>query len=299
MSDRVYEIVTERICELLENGTIPWHQPWNPELGMPRSLSTGKLYRGVNVWLLGSSMHASPWWGTYKQVAEREGQVRRGEHSTLVVFWKKTERTVVDEQTGDETERKGFILRYYRVFNAEQCDALQLPELPVELHEHDSIGAAEAIVHGYVDGPGPRLILGGDRACYAPTQDLLRVPLRESFDTAEEFYSTLFHEMTHSAGHATRLARNDLLEFHSFGDESYSREELVAEMGASMLSGLAGIDQVTLPNSAAYLAHWVKVLKGDSRLVVTAAAQAQRAADFITGVEHTAEVRARDHSLAA
>ena len=105
--------------------------------------------------------------------------------------------------------------------------------------------------------------------------------------------------MTHSTGHPSRLARKDLLEFHSFGDESYSSEELVAEMGASMLSGLAGIDQVTLPNSAAYLSHWVKVLKGDSRLVVTAAAQAQRAADCIIGVEHEADAHAHDHKVAA
>jgi antirestriction protein ArdC len=299
MSDRVYEIVTERICELLEAGTVPWHQPWNPELGMPRSLSTGKLYRGINVWLLGSSMYASPWWGTYKQIGEHDGQDRKGERSTLVVFWKQTKRTVVDEQTGNETERKGFSLRYYRVFNAEQCEGLVLPDLPADLHDHDPIEAAESIVDGYVDGPGPRLLIGGDRACYSPSQDLLRVPGREAFETREEFYSTAFHEMTHSTGLATRLARKDLLEFHSFGDASYSREELVAEMGASMLSGLAGIDQVTLPNSAAYLAHWVKVLKGDSRLVVTAAAQAQRAADFITGVEHRADTGVADHRVAA
>ncbi len=289
MSDRVFEIVTERIIELLKDGTVPWHQPWNPELGMPRSLSTGKLYRGVNVWLLGSSMYASPWWGTYRQIAERDGQVRKGERSTLVVFWKQTVRSARDDETGDETERRGFILRYYRVFNAEQCEGLSVPDLVTELHDHDPIEAAEAIADGYLEGSGPRLFVGGDRACYSPSLDELRVPRRETFETAEAYYSTLFHEMTHSTGHASRLARKDLLEFHSFGDESYSREELVAEMGASMLSGLCGIDQVTLPNSAAYLSHWVRVLKGDSRLVVTAAAQAQRAADFITGVEHSSD----------
>lgn len=288
MSDRVYEIVTERICELLENGTVPWHQPWNAELGMPRSLSTGKLYRGVNVWLLGSSMYASPWWGTFKHIADLGGQVRKGERSTLVVFWKKTERTVHDEETGDETERKGFLLRYYRVFNAEQCDGLELPEPPGVTHEHKPIEAAERIAIAYHSSAGaPRLIVGGGRACYSPHSDTLQMPSRDAFETSEEYYSTLFHEMTHSTGHSTRLARENLLELHSFGDESYSQEELVAEMGASMLSGLAGIDQVTLPNSAAYISHWIRVLKGDSRLVVSAAAQAQRAADFIRGIDHT------------
>ena len=296
MSDAVYSIVTERIIELLEKGTVPWHKPWNAELGMPRSLSTGKLYRGVNVWLLGSSDYASPWWGTYQQIHEHGGQVRKGQRSTLVVFWKRTERTVTDEETGEETERQGFLLRYYRVFNAEQCDGLQVPEIPGgDVHDHEPIEAAQAIVDGYVNADGaPRLIFGGDRACYSPSLDVLRMPERHAFETAEAFYSTLLHEMTHSTGHANRLARKDLLEFHSFGDPSYSREELVAEMGASMLSGLAGIDQVTLPGSAAYLSHWITVLKGDVRLVVTAAAQAQRAADFIIGVDHGANTAARE-----
>lgn len=285
MSERVYQIVTERICELLEQGTVPWHQPWNAELGMPRSLSTDKLYRGINVWLLGSAMCTSPWWGTYQQISERGGQVRKGEHGTLVVFWKKTERTVVDHDTGEETEQNGFILRYYRVFNAEQCDGLEVPGIPgAEAREHEPIEAAQLIVDGYINrSDAPRLTYGGDRACYAPRFDTLSMPQPDTFENAEAFYSTIFHEMTHSTGHASRLGRKDLLEFHAFGDESYSREELVAEMGASMLSGLAGIDNVTLPNSAAYLSHWIKVLKGDARLVVVAAAQAQRAADWIAG----------------
>ena len=293
MSNRVYEIVTERICELLENGTVPWHQPWNAELGLPRSLSTGKLYRGVNVWLLGSSMYASPWWGTYKHITKHGGQVRKGERGTLVVFWTQTERTVTDRETGEEAERKGFLLRYYRVFNAEQCDGLEVPEIPgADVHQHEPIETAQVIVDGYINSHGsPRLVYGGQRACYSPSLDLLCMPQGDTFETAEAFYSTLFHEMTHSTGHPSRLDRKDLLEFHSFGDESYAKEELVAEMGASMLSGLSGIDQLTLPSSAAYLSHWVKVLKGDSRLVVTAAAQAQRAADCIVGVDHDAEVQ--------
>jgi antirestriction protein ArdC len=299
MSNRVYDMVTERIIELLDKGTVPWHQPWNAELGMPRSLSTGKLYRGINIWLLGCSQHGSPWWGTYKQVHERDAQVRKGERSTLVVFWKRTDRKVADEATGEETDRSGFILRYYKVFNAEQCDGLQVPELPgSDIHEHEPIDAAEAIVDGYIKADkAPRLEYGGDRACYSPSLDILGMPQRQAFETGEAFYSTLFHEMTHSTGHETRLARKDLLEFHSFGDPSYSREELVAEMGASMLSGLAGIDQVTLPSSAAYLSHWTSVLKGDSRLVVSAAAQAQRAADWITGIDHSAS--ASQQELAA
>lgn len=288
MSDTVYTIVTERICQLLEEGTVPWHQPWNAEMGMPRSLSTKKLYRGINVWLLGASMFGSPWWGSYKQITEAGGQVRKGEHGTVVVFWKKTEYKAKDEAGQDEV-RKGFLLRYYRVFNAEQCENLEVPEIPGadELHEHKPIDAAQEIADGYISRPGsPSLSYGGERAAYSPQRDALYMPQPETFETPEAFYSTIFHEMTHSTGHESRLARTALLEFHKFGDQNYSREELVAEMGASMLSGLCGIEQVTLPNSAAYLSHWLKVLKGDVRLVVSAGAQSQRAADWIIGVEH-------------
>jgi antirestriction protein ArdC len=292
----VYEIVTNRIIELLESGTAPWHKPWNAEMGMPRSLSTGKPYRGINIWLLGCLQYGSPWWGTYRQITEHQGQVRKGEKGTLVIFWKRTERTVRSDETGEESERKGFVLRYYKVFNAEQCDDLVVPELPsTVVHQHEPISAAQAIADGYFIAAGaPRLLSGGDRACYSPSADIVRIPERDTFETAEAYYSTLFHEMSHSTGHESRLARPDLLQFHSFGDESYSREELVAEMGASLLSGLAGIDQLTLPSSAAYLAHWIKALKGDTRLVVTAAAQGQRAADWINGVRHLEDSRPQE-----
>lgn len=293
MSNRVYEIVTERICELLDSGTVPWHQPWNAELGMPRSLSTGKLYRGVNIWLLGSSMYESPWWGTYRNITERGGQVRKGEKSTLVVFWKRTEYKATDDN-GEESDRSGFLLRYYRVFNATQCEGLELPGVPgAQAREHEAIEEAQFIVNGYLNRPGsPPISYGGERAAYSPQLDHLYMPQPETFENAEGFYSTIYHEMTHSTGHENRLARKELLEFHSFGDPSYSREELVAEMGASMLSGLSGIDQITLPQSAAYLSHWVKVLKGDVKLVVQAAAQAQHAADWIMAIEHEQAVAA-------
>jgi hypothetical protein len=134
---------------------------------------------------------------------------------------------------------------------------------------------------GYLAGHNaPSVSYGGSRACYSPSADRLSLPERSSFESAETFYSTAFHELTHSTGHASRLARKDLLEFHRFGDASYSREELVAEMGAAMLSAVAGIHQTTVPLSAAYLASWLKVLRGDSRMIVTAAAQAQKAADM-------------------
>jgi antirestriction protein ArdC len=151
--------------------------------------------------------------------------------------------------------------------------------------DFDAIASAEVIMGTYLGAhDAPEVAYGGSRACYSPSADKVSLPERSSFESAEAFYSTAFHELTHSTGHASRLARKDLLEFHRFGDASYSREELVAEMGAAMLSGSAGIHQTTVPQSAAYLDSWLRVLRGDSRMIVTAAAQAQRAADLVRGI---------------
>ena len=288
----VYEIVTEQVIAALEAGTVPWHQPWNAIGGEPKSLSSRKSYRGVNTFLLSTSAmtagYDSPWWVTYKQASERGGQVRKGEKSTLVVFWKMFKGE--DKVTGKDKQIP--MLRYFRVFNACQCDDLKVPAEP-ERREHLPIESCETIANGYLTSDNaPSIQFGGDRACFSPSLDQVRMPIPEAFKTAEGYYSTLFHELTHSTGSAKRLARKDLLEMHYFGDENYSREELVAEMGAAMLSGVAGIDQLTVPKSAAYIESWLRGLKGDKKLVVAAAGQAQRAADLIRGIQFDKEVAA-------
>lgn len=291
----VYAIVTEQVITALQSGTVPWHKPWSTEVGLPTNLASGKAYRGINPFLLGCAAAAHgygrPYWLTFKQAADRGGHVRRGERSSVVIFWKRLEqRRVSDPTTGEEvTERgPGMVLRYYNVFNVEQCEGIAYPTSSAASNDWEPIEACEHIAARYLAG-GPSIHYGGDRACYSPRLDAVRMPERERFESAEAFYSTLFHELTHSTGHESRLARRDLLEFHAFGDASYSREELVAEMGAAMLAGVAGIEQETVPQSASYLAGWLRVLRGDVRLVVTAAAQAQKAADLIRGVRHESE----------
>ena len=156
---------------------------------------------------------------------------------------------------------------------------------PSSPSDFDAIAECETIMDGYLTSRnGPGIAYAGSRACYSPSADRVSLPERSSFESAEAFYSTAFHELTHSTGHASRLARKDLLEFHRFGDASYSHEELVAEMGAAMLSAVAGIHQTTVPQSAAYLANWLQVLRGDSRMIVIAASQAQKATDLIRGI---------------
>jgi antirestriction protein ArdC len=290
----VYQLVTDQIIDLLDAGTAPWHQPWCNASGgssFPRSLSTGKPYRGINPFLLQvtavSMGYSSPWWGTYDQIKDRGGQVRKGEKGTLIVFWR---RYVRKAKTADEQDRDAFVLRYFKVFNTDQADGLTVPPLPggsaTDSVEFDPVEACETALADYYANDGPQLVYGGNGASYNYVSDIVRMPERSAFESPERFYGTWFHETTHSTGHKNRLARPDLLTFHEFGDENYSREELVAEMGAAFLSGITGIGAVTLPSSASYLASWVRVLRGDKKLIVSAAAQAQRAADLILGIKY-------------
>ena len=178
---------------------------------------------------------------------------------------------------GEIEERKFAFLRYYTVFNLEQTEGLKAlldlpPAFPIE--------SAESIVRGM---PNPPAFEQDFRAAYIPSRDTITMPSRTAFDSQEEFYSTLFHELTHATGHAKSLAREGFDIPQQFGSESYSKEELIAEMGAAMLCGVSGIAQSTLANSAAYLQSWIAKLKADSKLVITAASAAQKAADYIRG----------------
>lgn len=284
----VYEIVTEAILKQLEQGTAPWHKPWKTIHGeVPTNLVSGKAYRGINLFLLSHLPYARPLYLTYKQTQELGGQVKRGEHGHKVVFWKVSDRptTEASEDGGESTTKRSFLLRYYTVFNVAQCEGLdaKIPALPAAspLTPIQSIDSAESIVREWAGKPMIEEKIS-DRAFYVPALDRITVPSRTQYENPTEFYSTLFHELTHSTGHKSRLNRSTLTELCPFGSTNYSREELVAEMGAAFLCGEAGIENAaSLQNSASYIAGWMKKLKADPRCVVTAAAQAQKAADLI------------------
>ena len=281
--DLPYQIVTDRICALLEAGTAPWHQPWQADVGMPRNLVSKKAYRGINVFILGSQHYDSPWWLSFKQVQEKGGRIRKGERMTYVVFWKLLERTHTAEDGSSERDTLP-ILRYYTVVNARQCEGLTLPPLEVIEREHTPLEACEALVAGI---PTPPAIQHGDaQAYYRPATDSVHMPDPERFETAERYYATLFHELTHATGHPSRLNRPTLKDAQRFGDTSYAKEELVAEMGAAFLCGATGIVNDTIDQSAAYLQGWLKALRNDPRLLVLAAAQAQKAADLLRNLSH-------------
>lgn len=269
MSETIYKMVTDRITEQLEKGVVPWRRPWKN--GTPVNWVTQRPYRGINSLLLEPGEY-----GTLKQISEAGGKVRKGEKGQIVVFWKWIERE--NEETG-EKEQIPF-LRYYKVFNIiKQAEGLESKQ-ETETFEHDPIESAQQIVEGYVDAPGIHYKSG--RAVYYPGLDCISVPPLKDYREAEEYYSVLFHEMVHSTGHKSRLARKGITQSGvSFGDEVYSKEELVAEIGAAMLCGVAGIENVTIENSASYIQSWLRVLKEDSKLIVYAAAQAQKAVDYI------------------
>jgi antirestriction protein ArdC len=289
----VYEIITERILDKLREGTVPWHRPWRGgAAGAPRNLASGKPYRGVNVFLLSSLGYRSPHFITYKQAAERGGNVRKGEKGAPVVFWSWKDKRRTADDGSDATERYA-ILRYYTVVHVSQCEGIEAPSVPTA-PEFAPIEAAERIV---AEMPSrPDISHGGDRAFYRPAVDRVTMPERDTFEGAEEYYSTLFHELTHATGHTSRLNRPTLVDLCPFGSTNYSKEELVAEMGAAYLAAVSGIENRTIDNSAAYIAGWLGKLQNDPRLVVMAAAQAQRAADFIMGA---AAAVSNDAALAA
>jgi antirestriction protein ArdC len=274
---KVYDIITKTIIEKLEKGVVPWHQPWNAEGNIPMNAISRKQYRGFNVMNLGWSGFKNPFWATYKQINALGGHVEKGQKSTIVVFWKLNEITEKDKENEKESKKIPFI-RYYNVFNIEQTSLIDDEKFKIT-NNNNKIEKCENIVKGY---NGPVIVnRTNTKACYFPRQDTINMPDMGVFDNEEEYYCTLFHELTHSTGHKSRLDREEM---SYFGSDSYSKEELIAEMGASFLCAMTNIEKKTLDNSASYISAWIAKLKSDTTLIVKAATAAQKAVDLIRGV---------------
>lgn len=277
-----YELITERIVALLSQGTVPWRKPWNAHTRFPRNLLSKKPYRGVNVFLLMALNYESPFWLTFRQAMDLGGRVRKGEKACPVVFWKPV--SVEDQETG-ETKEIPF-LRVYHVFNSSQCEGLE-GILPIT----DPAAATAAKPAEIIERMPHRPVIkhGMTKAFYVPDEDYVGMPDRVRFDHETCYYSTLFHELAHSTGHASRLDRATLAAKAGFGSDPYCKEELIAEMGAAFLCGQADIAETTLESSAAYIQGWLAQVNHDKTLIVQAASQAQKAADYILG-NFTAEM---------
>ncbi|WP_417847307.1 ArdC family protein [Thalassoglobus sp.] len=283
----IYQEVTDKIIDLLDQGTVPWQNPikrGNGD-GWPKNMHSGKNYRGINVFLLGmrawESGFASDYWLTFKQSKERGGQVKKGEKSSLVIFWKQLDKE--DPETGEDIKIP--VLRHYNVFNVEQCEGIEIPDAPKEIVTDPFIPLerAEAIVDGFPNPP--KINYEGRRAYYRPSVDEVFIPEPELFEDRECFYNTLLHECSHATGHSKRLNRGLDTDLAPFGSPDYSKEELVAEMSAAFLCATAGISPPTIEQSAAYIDNWRKQLQGDKKLVVQAAGAAQKSADLILGTQ--------------
>ena len=270
----VYQEVTDRIVAQLEQGVIPWHKPWIISgKACAISRSTGKPYSLLNQMILGRPGE----YATFSQIQKEGSKIRKGEKAQMVVFWK------FIEQEDEETHEKKQVpfLRYFSVFHIDQCEGLKpkhVQDLPATVRPDEK---AENIITDYLQRSGVKLIhQEGDRAYYRPSADTVTLPLLAQFKELAEYYSTAFHELTHSTGHASRL--NRLTKLACFGSEEYSKEELVAEIGAAALVNHVGLETPdSFRNSAAYVQSWLKALQDDKRLIVSASGRAEKAVNLI------------------
>lgn len=290
MKTDVYQRVTNQIIAALEQGTAPWHKPWHVSHTAGRInrplRANGEAYRGINVLMLWGEAVAkgftAPIWMTFKQAQALGAHVRKGEQGSLVVYASTFNRTETDEATGAENDRAIPFLKGYTVFNAEQVEGLPAHYYVQPVQRLDSI-ARIAHADAFVNATGAHVRHGDGVPSYSVAEDLVRMPPFESFIDPESYYGTLIHELTHWTRHASRLDRD--LGRKSWGDAGYAMEELVAELGAAFL--LADLDIAPCPRAthAAYIRSWLEVLHNDTRAIFTAAAHAQRAADFLNRLQ--------------
>lgn len=282
MADKVdiRDEIAARFVEALNNGTVPWRKPWSGTLGRPRNGSSNRPYRGVNAFVLGmvQSIRGYPTgqWFTYNNAKNLGGNVRTGEKGTAAILWKFLKKT--DAKTGKDVTIP--MCRSFTVFNHAQCDGL--PVVEVEASDVAPIVAAQAIVDGMANAP-TIVVAESDAAFYSPASDRVTVPLLSQFSNGASYYAVMFHEMAHATGHESRLKRDGVMAGKGFGSDSYSEEELIAEMTSAFLCAEAGILDEVEENSKAYVANWAAKIGNDPRLVIKAAGAAQRAADHILG----------------
>lgn len=286
MAFDLYQEITDRIMAEMENGIIPWEKPWTGS-NCAISHTSGKPYSLLNQMLLGKPGE----YVTYKQALAEGGQVRKGEKSKFVVFWKWLEKdtkdisgNVVLDENGNPMKDSIPFLKYYNVFHIDQCEGLAPKH---ELHVNNDIHpieTAQQVLDGYTSREGIKLeYVEGDRAFYRPATDEIFLPLMEQFSTANGFYDTAFHECVHSTGHPKRLNRV-MANAAAFGSEDYSKEELVAEIGACGVMHELGLEtEKTFRNNVAYIQSWLKALKDDKRMIVSAAGRAEKAVNMILG----------------
>jgi antirestriction protein ArdC len=289
----VYSRITAQIVAHLERGVRPWAKPWKAEHAAGRITRplrhNGQPYRGINILSLWMSAelqgYAAPVWMTFRQAMAFDAHVRKGEKGSLVVFANSITRTEHDDTTGEDSEREIPYMKGYTVFNVEQIDGLP------EIYYAKAAPALDPVARidraeQFFAAMNAAIRHGGNRAYYAQELDYVQMPDFVAFKDAESYYATLAHEITHWTKHPARLARD--LGRKSWGDAGYAAEELVAELGSAFVCADLNLQNEPRVENAAYIASWLDVLKSDSRAIFTAAAHAQRAADYLNQKEATA-----------
>jgi len=264
----VYDIVLKQITAKLERGVVPWHQTWKSG-ALPMNYVTRKPYRGINIMLLAGNPYNSPYYLSFKQINARGGRIKSGETGHPVVFYK----PVTDR---DDGEASYLVMRYYMVWNIQQTTLV-----PPETMDIPPMPQGDALMDKMPDKP--RIVHALANPCYIPSEDRILIPPPAEFESGEEYYAALYHELVHSTGHEKRLLRFPRDAVALFGSDSYSEEELVAEIGASFLCGMAGILPKTIDNNTAYIHSWLQKISSDKRIFIRAASAAQKAVDYVTG----------------
>lgn len=276
----VYEIITTRIIDQLEQGNIPWRKTWK-DSGFPCNLITKRPYRGINVWLLLSLNYNKNLFLTYKQLKEVGGSIKQGEKACPVVYW----NWIEPKPSDPEGAKPKPLLRYFLVFNVDQCEGIPENLIPFDAsieNENLPIDTCSLVVEQMPKRP--EIKHKENRAFYHPFFDYVNMPKLNSFEDSEAYYETLFHELVHSTGHKDRLNRKEVVQQASMGGELYSIEELIAEIGACYLSSFCGMSQKNFSNNVAYIEGWLSRLKNDKRFIIYASANAQKSVDFILNV---------------
>ena len=273
----IYREVTDRVIKALESSVAPWKQPWSSSEGCV-SYTTGRPYSLLNHLLLGGKAGE---YITFQQAINAGGHVRRGEKSKYVVFWKPYYETV-DPDTGEVQQH--FVLRYYNVFHIDQTEGIK-PRWNVARSDLKPDAVAEGVIKEYVGRSGVRFnTTESSDAFYRPLTDEVVVPCISQYQEVAEYYSTSFHELTHSTGHSSRL--NRIANTAAFGSQDYSKEELVAELGSAFLVNHCGLETPSsFQNNAAYISGWLKALRNDKRLIISATGAAEKAVNYILGKE--------------
>lgn len=276
MKKDIYEMVTDRIIEQLEKGYIPWQKPWAGVHDGAYNRISNKPYSLLNQMLLSKTGE----YASFKQWTELGGHIRKNEKAEIITFWK-IQQIEEENEDGEKIIKQLPLLRYYNVFHISQVEGVEPKS--IDLNELQPIEEAERIKTEYMQREHIKILEKvTNKAFYSPSLDYIQVPCKEQYQHIEEFYSTLFHEMTHSTGHKVRLDREDVKDCMYFGSENYSKEELCAELGSAFLINKLGIESSkSFNNSTAYIQSWLRVLKNDKKFIISASSRAEKAVKYI------------------